>query len=464
MPPNAQGAIRRHAPAPRRSPTQAALPGVELHLAGRDLVLRFGTPAPGGWNRSFTAEVAQLVARCRADARAARLVLTGARLFDDDNGDADLSPLLDAIAAPGIPVHAQMPGDAMGSGLELALTCHSRAAVPAARLGFPGIRAGRLPVIGGIARLARLVGPAAALEMLAFGTLVPAPLAERLGLTGAAVGRPSQPFDPRPLHSALGRRAPGEAAPQAALQALLHALTMPPQRAQAETRALAAALAASSQGEALRHATRAEAVPPHRDALARLRWSLLREAIHLVDEGATPQAVDLALRRFGFAVPPLVAADRDGLDEVASACVDPDPEAWCRYSPLLDLLIDAGRTGRAAGAGWYRYDPEDPRPRPDPALLPLLADSAAAACRRRAPIDAADIAARCLAALAGGAAGLIEQGHDRLAVDGLSLALGFPRWRGGIWHHVQATGPAAIAARLAAMPTAAPPPAPLREG
>jgi hypothetical protein len=41
------------------------------------------------------------------------------------------------------------------------------------------------------------------------------------------------------------------------------------------------------------------------------------------------------------------------------------------------------------------------------------------------------------------------------------LALGFPRWRGGIWHHAQATGPAAIATRLAAMPTAPAPAAPL---
>ena len=461
MPPSVQGAIRRHASAPRRSASHAALPGVELHLAGRDLVLRFGTPAPGTWTRSFTAEVAQLVARCRADARAARLVLTGARLFDDDDGHPDLSPLLDAIAAPGIPVHADMPGDAMGSGLELALACHTRAAAPDAKLGFPGIRAGRLPVNGGIARLVRLVAPEAVLEMVAFATQVPAPLAMRLGLTGVSGERAPARIDPRPLHAALRRRAPGEAAPQAALQALLHALAMPPQRALAETRTLAGALAASPQGEALRHATRAAAIPPAPDALARLRWSLLREAIHLVDEGAAPQAVDLALRRFGFTVPPLAAADRDGLDVVAQACVDPDPDAWRHYSPLLDLLIDAGRTGRAAGAGWYRYDPADPRPRPDPALLPLLAESAASARRRRCAMDEAEITARCLAALAGGAAALIAGGHASLAVDGLSLALGFPRWRGGIWHYVQATGPASIAARLAAMPTAAPPAAPL---
>ena len=61
----------------------------------------------------------------------------------------------------------------------------------------------------------------------------------------------------------------------------------------------------------------------------------------------------------------------------------------------------------------------------------------------------------------GGAAALIAQGRAALEVDGVSLALGFPRWRGGIWHHVRAVGPAGIAARLAAMPTAAPPAPPL---
>lgn len=60
-----------------------------------------------------------------------------------------------------------MPGDATGSGLELALARHTLAVAPDAKLGFPGIRAGRLPVNGGIARLARLVAPEAVLEMVA---------------------------------------------------------------------------------------------------------------------------------------------------------------------------------------------------------------------------------------------------------------------------------------------------------
>ena len=471
MPPSAPGAIRRQTAARRRP--SAVLPGIDLEHVSGAIVLRFGTPSPGEWNNAFTTAVAGLLSHCRADARASTVVLTGPRLFEDTAGQADITPLLAAIAAPGHFVVAAIPGNAMGTGLELALACHARTATPAGRLGFPGILRGTLPLNGGIARLARLLAPEAALEMLAFGTPLPAPLAQRLGLLDAVAMDPvgiallAQPapagppphLDPRPLHAILRRRAPGEAAPQAALQSLTQALSQPPQRALAEAKHLAATLTASPQGLALRHATLAEATPPPGTAAPALRWALLREAIHLMDEGATPQAVDLALRRFGFRTPPLAAADQDGLDHVAQACVDPRPDAWHQYSPLLDLLLDAGRTGRAAGAGWYRYAPADPRPLPDPALAPLLAESARAACRRRRPVEEAEITARCIAALASEAARLIDQGLAPLAADALSLQLGFPRWRGGIWHHVQATGPATIAAQLATMPTA--PPSPL---
>lgn len=439
------------------------------HEAGT-IVLQFGMASPGAWSAAFTAAVAGLLAQCRADARARSVVLAGPRLFDDTADQPDISPLIAAIVAPGHPVVAAIAGDATGIGLELALACQARTAAPAACLALPGILRGALPTNGGIARLARLVAPGAALEMLAFGSPVPAPLALRLGLLDAvadnpvaaalavdpAAPPPPRPLDPRPLHAALRRRAPGQAAPQAALQALVQALGLPPQRALAEARQLAASLAASAQGQALRHAALAEAAPPSPAAAAALRWALLREAIHLVDEGAAPQQVDLALRRFGFCTPPLAAADRDGLDHVAQSCVDARPDAWQRYSPLLDLLLDAGRTGCAAGTGWYRYAPGDPRPQPDPALAPLLAESARAACRRRRAVAEPEIVARCIAALAGGAAALIERGAAPLAVDALSLHLGFPRWRGGIWHHVLASGPAGFAARLAAMPTAPP--------
>ena len=480
MPPSAPGAIHRPSATVRRP--APALPGVSARQEGDAIVLRFGTPDAGQWNAPFAAEVARLIAQCRAEGRARRVVLAGPRLFHDAPAGTrpDLAPLLEALAGPGHPVLAAIPGCATGLGLELALACHARTAPQSALLALPAIRHGALPCHGGIAHLAALCPPQAALELLGFGTPLPAPQARRLGLLDAVAEdpvaaalalplptpRPPQPrhFDPRPLQAALRRRAPGEAAPQAALQALARAVTLPPQRARSELREIAATLAASPQGRALRHAAAAEAAaPPHQAALPALRWALLREAIHLVDEGASPQQVDLALRRFGFRTPPLAAADRDGLDHVAQACIDPRPDAWHRYSPLLDLLLDAGRTGRAAGAGWYRYTPGDPRPLPDPALAALLAESARAACRRRHPMAEAEITARCLAALAGEAAARIARGLPPLAADGLSLALGFPRWRGGIWHHAQATGPAAIAARLAAMPTAPAPAAPLLE-
>lgn len=474
MAPHASGAVRRQ-PAAGRAPR--ALPGVDLRLAGGALVLRFGTPGPGAWSGAFAGSVAALLAQCRADARAGRVVLTGARLFAEAGAEAaDLSAVLEALAGPGHPVVAAVPGDAAGLGLELALGCHAIVAAPGGVFALPGILRGALPVNGGVAGLARRLAPEAALEMLAFGTAVPAAVAARLGLADAVAADPvaaaggvapparagARAFDPRALEALVRRRAPGEAAPLAALHVLVQALTLPALRARAEGRAAAAVLAGSVQGIALRHAAAAEAGGGgDAEALSALRWALLREAIHLVDEGAAPQAVDLALRRFGFREGPLAAADRDGLDLVAQACVDREPQAWRRYSPLLDLLLDAGRTGRAAGAGWYRYAPGDPTPLPDPALGALLAESARAGCRRRRAVAEAEIVARGVAAMAGGAAGLIARGVAPLAVDALSLGLGFPRWRGGIWHHVAAVGRAGIAATLAGMATAWPPAPPL---
>ena len=80
------------------------------------------------------------------------------------------------------PVVAAIHGTALGGGLEVALTCHYRIAVPSAKCGLPEVNLGLLPGAGGTQRLPRIVGAAKALVMMTSGEHVPADQCLSMGL------------------------------------------------------------------------------------------------------------------------------------------------------------------------------------------------------------------------------------------------------------------------------------------
>ena len=80
------------------------------------------------------------------------------------------------------PVVAAIHGYALGGGLEHALSCNYRIAVPSAKVGLPEVLIGVLPGGGGTQRLPRLIGPKAAMEMIVSGRHVPATEAKKLGI------------------------------------------------------------------------------------------------------------------------------------------------------------------------------------------------------------------------------------------------------------------------------------------
>jgi len=80
------------------------------------------------------------------------------------------------------PVVAAIHGYALGGGLEHALACNYRVAVPSAKVGLPEVLIGILPGGGGTQRLPRLIGPKAAMEMIVSGRHVPAAEAKTLGI------------------------------------------------------------------------------------------------------------------------------------------------------------------------------------------------------------------------------------------------------------------------------------------
>ena len=80
------------------------------------------------------------------------------------------------------PVIAAIHGTALGGGLEVALTCHYRIAVPSAKCGLPEVNLGLLPGAGGTQRLPRVVGVEKALQMVTSGQHIPAKQCLEMGL------------------------------------------------------------------------------------------------------------------------------------------------------------------------------------------------------------------------------------------------------------------------------------------
>ena len=91
------------------------------------------------------------------------------------------------IERMGKPVVAALAGYALGGGLELALACDLRVADTTARFGLPEAKVGSMPGAGGTQRLTRLVGPAAAMELMLTGERIDAETALRIGLVNRVV-------------------------------------------------------------------------------------------------------------------------------------------------------------------------------------------------------------------------------------------------------------------------------------
>ena len=181
------------------------LPTVELrdHVAWVTLAR---PEARNALSRAVNVELAAIAARLGADDEVRVVVLTGAgdQAFcagadlKERKGipAAESQPFIDAISGA-IDAWARLPkptlcalnGSAYGGGLELALACDLRIAVDDAELGLTEVRLGIMPGAGGTQRLPRLIGVAAAKELILLGRRITATRAQALGLVIAAVPR-----------------------------------------------------------------------------------------------------------------------------------------------------------------------------------------------------------------------------------------------------------------------------------
>jgi len=92
-----------------------------------------------------------------------------------------------AIAAIDRPVIAAINGEALGVGLELALSADIRIAADSALFGMPQVKDGRIPAGGGTQRLPRIIGRGKALEMLLTADTLTAAQALEIGLVSKVV-------------------------------------------------------------------------------------------------------------------------------------------------------------------------------------------------------------------------------------------------------------------------------------
>ena len=93
-----------------------------------------------------------------------------------------LPDVVDRIEASPLLVVASMHGVSLGGGLEVALGCHYRIAVPSARIGLPEVHLGLIPGAGGTQRLPRVTGVEAALDIMTTGRQVGAKEAATMGV------------------------------------------------------------------------------------------------------------------------------------------------------------------------------------------------------------------------------------------------------------------------------------------
>jgi 3-hydroxyacyl-CoA dehydrogenase len=200
-------------------------------------------------------------------------------------------PVPDVLDASSKPVVAAIHGYALGGGLEHALACHYRIAVPSAKVGLPEVLIGILPGGGGTQRLPRLVGPKRALEMILSGRHVPAEEAKALGmldeivpgkdLRAEAIAWAERIADKRPLprlrdrtdrlaeakadpgmfeatRKSIARKAGMQKAPYHCILCVEAAVTQPFDEGIATERRLFAELENSEEAKALRYAFFAE--------------------------------------------------------------------------------------------------------------------------------------------------------------------------------------------------------------
>jgi len=169
-----------------------------------------------------------------------------------------------------------------------------------------------------------------------------------------------------------------------------------------------------------------------------------RQAMFMLDEGASVEQIDGAIEAFGFAMGPFRMGDLAGNDigwHIRQRRYVERPELV--YSKAGDRLCELGRFGQKTGAGWYDYKPGDRKAHPSPIVTDVLRDYRLAIGTTVRQITDEEICQRLVYALVNEAAHILEEGIAQRASDIDVIYLtgyGFPLWRGGPMHYAESVG------------------------
>jgi enoyl-CoA hydratase/carnithine racemase len=190
---------------PNAPEASAAAPAdhIRLEVADGVATLRLDRPKVNALNADMQRRIAAAAAECDSRSDVAAVVVTGGgRVFAAGADIAEMAEMsaaemadhslvlqqsFSAVAGIAKPVVAAINGYALGGGCELALCADVRIAAEDAVLGQPEIKLGIIPGAGGTQRLARLVGPSRAKDLILTGRFVHAPEALAIGLVDRVV-------------------------------------------------------------------------------------------------------------------------------------------------------------------------------------------------------------------------------------------------------------------------------------
>ncbi|MFC7477246.1 3-hydroxyacyl-CoA dehydrogenase NAD-binding domain-containing protein [Dankookia sp. GCM10030260] len=174
----------------------------------------------------------------------------------------------------------------------------------------------------------------------------------------------------------------------------------------------------------------------------------------MVEEGALPEQIDRVMVEFGYPMGPFAVNDLSGLDvsyQTRRRRLAEDPNY--RMLPIPDRLVELGRKGQKAGAGWYRYDPGDRTPHPDPEVHRIIKKVAAEKGIAQREFSDEEVLQRLLFGSLNEACKMIEEGKALRAsdIDVMWLSgFGFPRYRGGLMFWADGIGAQAVYNQIAA--------------
>jgi 3-hydroxyacyl-CoA dehydrogenase len=177
-----------------------------------------------------------------------------------------------------------------------------------------------------------------------------------------------------------------------------------------------------------------------------------KQALLLLEEGATPKQVDAAVEKFGFAMGPFRMSDLAGNDiswHIRKRHYAEHPKQ--RKMRIADRVCELGRFGQKTGLGWYRYEAGRRDAIPDPVVDKIIDEERKALKIVPREISDAEIVDRLLYALVNEGAQILQEGIAQRAsdIDVVYLAgYGFPVQRGGPMFHASRVGLGSVVRRM----------------